>query len=175
MALVFGLVADFGGDLRAARAAAAVAAASGPLAAGPHRIAPHPPLPWTDPSGRVEMSVVPRGVGSGTALDGDRPRTALTAAEYTALGRALYDLLRAMHGYRAAAVGWNAEPSVDPAELRAARAADPHAWGDDGLVLADTVLAGLGGDDRFLFFAPGFSYLPWRGVRPSSLTADPAP
>lgn len=174
MAILFELVADFGGDVRSARAAATAAAAQGPIPAGSHRIPLHRPAHlWTDPAGRVELSVIPVGVGHGVAMDAGRPRPEPTAAEFTELGRGLYDLLRGLDGYRAAAVGWDVESAVDVGELRAERAADPRGWAVDGLVLADPVLADLGGDDRFVPFAAGYSWLPWEGVRPSPLTGDP--
>ncbi|WP_306366991.1 hypothetical protein [Nocardiopsis sp. CC223A] len=173
MAIVFELVADFGEDVRAARTAATAAAAHGPLPAGSHRIPLHPASLWTDPAGRVELSVVPAGVGIGVAMDAGLPDVGLNAAGFTELGRGLYDLLRGLRGYRAAAVGWDVESSADVGELRTERAADPRGWAVDGLVLADRVLADLGGDDRFVPFAAGSSWLPWEGVRPSSFTADP--
>lgn len=175
MAIAFELVVNFGSSDGAARAAHDLVVSSAPLAVASRSVNLHEPLlnrvRGSDGVPYLEMSVLPIGVGWGVGLDRGHEPVRLTAAELTELGHGLYRLLAQFAGYRAAQVGWDPEPRVDPAELR-------QEWADEladgtlsGLVLADDVLLDLRGPG-FVPFAPGFLWIPYPGERPSPLTSD---
>lgn len=175
MAISFALDVNFGQAEEAARAACGIVADSGPLLIGSRAIGLHKPLlnRVADAAGGRywELAVVPIGVGAGVAVDRGLERVRLRAAQYTALGHALYRLLGGITGYRAAQVGWNTQWRVDLAELRAEYADELEAGELHGLVLAENALAGLRGRE-FQPFAPGYVWTPYQGETASSLTAD---
>ncbi|MFE2286085.1 hypothetical protein ACFXDJ_18180 [Streptomyces sp. NPDC059443] len=118
MALCFELVVNLGDSIRAAWDAALTEPRSRVLHAGAQRIPLHRPmLRTTGP--HVELSVLPVAVGWGVGLDGSLLRFPLSAAEFTALGHQLYELLAKFDGYLIARVVWDPESLLDPAELKA--------------------------------------------------------
>ncbi|PSJ30612.1 hypothetical protein B7P34_00975 [Streptosporangium nondiastaticum] len=177
MAIAFELVVNFGHDVEAAQRARAIAAGWPALTAGGHRIGLHPAAldrvssEYSDGT-YAELSVVPVGVGMGVALDRALPQAALTSVEFTQLGRGLYDLLTQFDGYQAAKVGWDPESLVDVDCLRAEWADELARGALDGLVLSERLRDSLGAVSLSTSFAPGFVWIPWRGARPSALTAD---
>lgn len=178
MAIVFELVAGFGPDAAAARAAAAVDLRGWRLPAGPHRIPLHPPfLTMAGPSAQV--SVLPVGVGWGVAAERGHPRLALTAAELSELGRGLYEVLAGFTGYTVARVGWEPEGVLDDlAESWSDWAAELRDGSLHGLVLSDSRYAeldadiGLARSQAYEVFRPGYRWVPYRGERPTALPAD---
>jgi hypothetical protein len=113
-----------------------------------------------------EVSVVAAGVGTPIPADAHVERLALDRDERSELARGLYEVLRPCRGYRAAFVGWDPEYLVDLAELEREWADELRAATLHGLVLADETLARLGTPATLEPFAPGFSWMPYRGERP---------
>jgi hypothetical protein len=146
VALAFGLVVAFGDET--------AAAAPDHVRSGDRQFALH-----RFDSGR-ELWLVPAGVGHGLPADRGLPRVELTRAELTALGHALYDVLRTLDGYVAAIVGWELDHYTDLAELTAE-------WPDvpDGLVLSTATRESLPARPGFEPFTPGFDWLPYKGER----------
>ncbi|MFB7718498.1 hypothetical protein [Nocardia sp. NPDC056100] len=174
VAICFELVVNFGDNIDAARAAVLSCSRTsgrGPLGVGDHQIPLHAPLLRTD-GPFIELSILPVAVGFGVALDGTVPRFALTAAELTALGNHLYELLAAFDGYVAATVGWDPEWMIDPAELKREWFDEPGEASPHGLVLSEATHAELGLGDGSIVFQPGYRWIPYRGESPSTLTAD---
>lgn len=174
MAMCFELVVNFGQDAEAARAAALVAPRSLTLQAGSHRIPLHRALMTRPGDSYIELSVIPVAVGWKVGQDGTLPRVGLTAAELTELGTGLYGLLARFDGYVAAKVGWDPEGFVDPEELKTDWADELADGTLDGLVLCQTMHDELGLDDSYIEFQPGYLWIPYRGEKPSTLTADKA-
>ncbi|WP_157852451.1 hypothetical protein [Kitasatospora sp. NRRL B-11411] len=178
MAVMFTLVVNFGDDLEAARVAAATAAGWPPLKAGHHRIPLHPATITSETSEYSEsvvyaqLSVLPVAVGFGAAPDRRLPRIGLTSEELTELGRGLYGLLAEFDGYLAAMVGWDPDSLVDTEYLRADLTDELTNGVPDGLVVSEQLHRDLGAGRHFAPFAPGFVWIPWRGVEPSTLTVD---
>lgn len=171
MAIIFELVVNFGKNLEGARAAALASPPPTTLQAGNHRIPLHRAL-INQAGSYIELSVIPVAVGWGGGLDGTLPRTRLTAAELTELGTGLYRLLARFNGYVAAKVGWDPESFLDPEELKSD-------WMDEladgtisGLVLCQALHSELGLGSNYVEFQPGYMWVPYRGEKPSSLTAD---
>lgn len=171
MAICFELVVNFGDNAEAARAAALVNPNPLTLRVGGHWIPLHRAL-INRTSSYIELSVVPVAVGWKVALDGTLPKTGLTAAELTELGTGLYRLLAEFDGYVAAKVGWDPEGFVDPEELKTDWAAELAAGTIDGLVLSQSLHDHLGLGDSYVEFQPGYLWVPYRGEKPSTLTAD---
>jgi hypothetical protein len=175
MAIVFELVINYGNDQVAAANASRLVAEHPPLTAGPHHVRLHPPLIHTvrDSAGDqyLEMSIIPIQVGFGVALDEHRPRLPLTVEELSELGDGLYSVLATLTGYRAARVGWDPEPFLDPIELQREWAEELAAGTLPGLVLAEDIQLGVP-MRGFESFAHGFVWIPYQGERPSSLTFD---
>jgi hypothetical protein len=171
MAICFELVVNFGENTEGAHAAALANPGPGTLQAGSYRIPLHRAL-LNRVSSYIELSVVPVAVGWGVGLDGTLPRTRLSAAELTELGRGLYRLLAKFDGYVAAKVGWDPEGLVDPAELKSDWAGELASGSIDGLVLCEALHAELGPGANFVEFRPGYLWIPYRGEKPSTLTAD---
>jgi len=117
------------------------------------------------------MSVLPRGVGNGVALDRGHEPAQLTTAELTQLGHRLYQLLSGFTGYQAAQVGWDPEWRVDPAELGREWADELVAGTLSGVVLARAVLPDLRGAG-WVPFAPGFRWIPYTGEGSPTPTSD---
>jgi len=112
----------------------------------------------------IEFSVHPRGIGYGGPGPAPLDVRSLTDDDITQVGHDLYDLLRGLHGYRAAVVGWDPESLVDADDLEAdCLAGNPpvHA----GLVLADDMRTRLGLLTGWEPFAEGYGWLPYRGSR----------
>lgn len=105
-------------------------------------------------------------------LDGTLSRTRLSAAELTELGRGLYRLLARFDGYAAAEVGWDPEGFVDPAELRSGWTDELAGGSIDGLVLCEALHDELGLGGKYAEFGPGYLWIPYRGEKPGTLTAD---
>jgi len=171
MAICFELVVNFGENAEAARAAALVSPRPTTLQAGAHRIPLHRALVNRTGS-YIELSVIPVAVGWGVALDGTLPETRLTAAELTELGTGLYSLLAEFDGYVAAKVGWDPEGLLDPEELKTDCVAELADGTINGLVLCQALHDELGLDAGYVEFQPGYRWIPYRGERPSTLTAD---
>lgn len=171
MAICFELVVNFGENVEGAQAAALANPSPMTLRAGRHRIPLHRAL--LNRSGPyIELSVVPVSVGWGVGLDGTLPRTGLSAAELTDLGIGLYRLLAMFNGYVAAKVGWDPEGFVDAAELRSNWSAKLADGKIDGLVLCEALYEELGLGANYVEFQPGYLWIPYRGEKPSTLTAD---
>ncbi|MFG2281792.1 hypothetical protein ACGFNQ_24265 [Streptomyces asoensis] len=171
VAICFELVVNFGDDAEAAQVAAQVETKQRVLRAGAHRIPLHPPL-MAKVGSCFELSILPVAVSWRSALDGGLPRLPLSAAELTELGYQLYDLLRQLHGYVAAKVGWDPESFLDPGE-------PGREWSDElndgsihGLVLSEELYAELDLRADYAVFQPGYRWMPYRGEEPSGLTAD---
>jgi hypothetical protein len=171
MAICFELVVNFGENIEGAHAAALANPSPTTLQAGSYRIPLHRAL-LNRAGSYIELSVVPVAVGWGVGLDGTLPRTRLSAAELTELGRGLYRLLAKFDGYVAAKVGWDPEGLVDPAELKSEWADELESGSIDGLVLCEALHAELGLGGNFVEFQPGYLWVPYRGEKPSTLTAD---
>jgi hypothetical protein len=172
MAICFELVVNFGQNAEAARAAALVNPRPLTLRAGGHHIPLHRAHMSRPGGSYIELSVVPVAVGWKVGLDGTLPRLRLTAAELTELGTGLYRLLAGFDGYVAAKVGWDPEGLLDPEELKADWTDELADGTIDGLVLAQAVHDELGLGDNYVEFQPGYLWLPYRGEKPSTLTAD---
>ena len=175
MAIAFELAVNFGSNDAAAHAGHGFVIGAAPLTAGGKTVHLHEPRLHLeqDVAGApyLLMTAMPVGVGWGVVADRGHERLPMTAAELTDLGRGLYRMLRRLHGYRAAQVGWDPESLVDTTELRRQQADELAAGTIPGLVLAEDVLSDLRGPG-FVSFAPGFVWLPYAGQRPSTLTAD---
>ncbi len=158
--MCFELVADFGDDVEAARAAARGEHLPYTLPAGRLRIPLHRPMLSTDgPSAQV--AVVPVAVGHGVAADGSLPRFELTEVELRELGCGLYGVLERFEGYLAAMVGWDPECFLDTDDL----ATD---WSEEladgtlpGLVLADKLRTRLTLGPAWVPYRSGYSWLPY--------------
>jgi hypothetical protein len=170
MAICFELVVNFGDNVEAAHAAALANPNPITLQAGSHRIPLHRALLNTSGS-YIELSVLPVSVSWGLPMDGTLPKTRLSAAELTELGHGLYRLLSKFSGYITAKVGWDPEAFLDPAELTdwAEELADGTIH---GLVVCEALYAQLGLGDNYVEFQPGYLWNPYRGEKPSTLTAD---
>ena len=171
MALCFELVVNFGDNLDAAQRAALTHPTPTVLQAGRHRIPLHRPLLNAEGT-YVELSILPMAVGFKVAIDGTLPKIRLTAAELTELGHQLYRLLTKFDGYVAAKVGWDPEPLLDPADLQSDWTDELAEGSIHGLVLCDRLHAELGLGDNYEEFQPGYRWVPYRGEKPGSLTAD---
>ena len=169
MAICFELVVNFGDNAEAAQQAALTNPSPLAVQAGSHRIPLHRAL-INRIGSRIELSVVPVAVGWGVGADGTLPRTGLSAADLTELGTGLYHLLARFSGYTAAMVGWDAEELVDPDELTSRT--DELADGTiHGLVLSQAMHTRLGLGSNYQPFQPGYLWIPYRGEKPSHLTA----
>ena len=156
MVMVFGLMLGFAeGDDRAV-AACEVARGWGDQPAGPDRIPLKPArlehLANPDRTPFTLMEVIP-----------DRFPYKIDAAGYTELGHALYARLPELVGYQAAMVGWEIDTFVTAQDLR-------EDWSDEvirgevyGLVLSDVILREFPGAEGFVPFAPGYSWIRYRG------------
>ncbi len=171
MAICFELVVNFGENVEGARAAALANPSPMTLQAGSHRIPLHRAL-MNRAGSYIELSVVPVAVGWGVVLDGTLPRTGLSAAELSELGTGLYRLLASFNGYVAAKVGWDPEGFLDPAELKSDWADELADGTINGLVLCKALHGELGLGDNYVEFQPGYLWIPYRGEKPSTLTAD---
>ena len=171
MAICFELVVNFGENAEAARAAALVDPRPLALQAGSHRIPLHRAL-MNRTASYIELSVIPVAVGWGVGLDGTLPKVRLTAAELTELGTGLYRLLAGFDGYVAAKVGWDPESFLDPEELKAGWADELADGTINGLVLCQALHDELGLGGNYVEFQPGYLWIPYRGEKPSTLTAD---
>ncbi|MFE7838647.1 hypothetical protein ACFU53_22110 [Streptomyces sp. NPDC057474] len=171
MAICFELVVNFGANIESAQSAALTAPKPGVLHAGAHRIPLHRPMLGTAGS-YLELSILPVAVGWGVGLDGSLPKFRLTAAELTDLGRQLYELLAKFDGYVTARVGWDPEPLLDPVELKTEWSEELTNGSLHGLVLCEGLHAELGLGDDYVPFQPGYRWMPYRGEKPSNLTAD---
>ncbi|QMU69917.1 hypothetical protein [Streptacidiphilus sp. P02-A3a] len=160
MAICFELVVNFGDNVEAAQAAAALTEPHPyTLQAGAHSIPFHRPM--LRPSGRyIELAFMPVGVGWRAAIDRGLPGFALTAAELTELGHQLYGLLVKFHGYTAAMVGWDPEHVLDPVELPDYELNDNPV---PGLVLCEELHNQLGLGPDYLEFQPGYRWIPYQG------------
>lgn len=171
MAICFELVVNFGGNAEAARAAALVNPRSLTLQAGRHQIPLHRALVNRTAS-YTEMSVIPVAIGWKVGQDGTLPQVRLTAAELTELGTGLYRLLAGFDGYVAAKVGWDPEGFLDPEELKTDWADELADGTINGLVLCRALHDELGLGGNYVEFQPGYLWIPYRGEKPSTLTAD---
>jgi hypothetical protein len=171
LAIIFELVVNFGENVEAAHAAALANPTPVSVQAGSHRIPLHRAI-LNRRGSYIELSVVPVSVAWGMPMDGTLPRTRLSAAELTELGHGLYRLLAKFRGYVAAKVGWDPEGFLDPAELKS-DCADELADGSiHGLVLCEALHVELGLGNNYTEFQPGYLWIPYRGEKPSTLTAD---
>ena len=171
MAICFELAVNFGDNAEAARTAALVTPRPSTLQAGSHRIPLHRAL-INLASSYIELSVIPVAVGWKVALDGTLPKTRLTAAELTELGTGRYRLLAEFDGYIAAKVGWDPEGLVDLEELKTDWADEVADGAIDGLVLSQSLRDELCLSGNYVEFQPGYLWVPYRGEKPSTLTAD---
>jgi hypothetical protein len=173
VAVAFELVVNAGPDREVAARVGAMLTGLAPLPAGRHLVALHPPLIGTvrgvDGPAYQEVSLIPVRVGHRVSLDAGAQRLPLDADELSELGHGLYGVLRACRGYRTAMVGWDPESFLDLAELRESWADELRTGALAGLVLADDAvrdLAALGVEVAVEPFAPGTSWVPYRGSRP---------
>jgi hypothetical protein len=120
----------------------------------------------------IELSVIPVAVGWKVGLDGTLPKGRLTAAELTDLATGLYRLLTGFDGYVAAKVGWDPESFLDPEELKTDWAEELADGTINGLVLCRALHDELGLGGNYVEFQPGYLWIPYRGEKPSTLTAD---
>jgi hypothetical protein len=167
VAVIFEPVVNFGGDDRAAEAAAAL------VGRVDHVEVRGVSLPLRDPfitrmqspNAYVQFSVHPRGLGyGGPGPIPDLDPRSLTDEEITQVGRALYDLLQGFSGYRAAIVGWDPESLVDLHDLETDwRNGDAPAY--NGLVLADDLRERWQLGPGWVAFGLGHHWLPYRGSR----------
>ncbi|MFE7788657.1 hypothetical protein [Streptomyces sp. NPDC057460] len=171
MAIGFELVVNFGDNIEAAQSAALTDPKPWVLHAGTHRIRLHRPM-LTTAGSYIELSILPVAVGWGVGLDGSLPRFRLTAAELTELGHQLYELLAKFDGYVTARVGWDPESLLDPVELKTEWSEELAGGSLDGLVLCEKLHSELGLGDDYVPLQPGYRWIPYRGEKPSSLTAD---
>jgi hypothetical protein len=165
MAVLFGLVVNFGTGKEAAGAAAEHVRRAG------HIDVRGIPVPLGEPyvhelarpSAYIEFSVYPRGIGyGGPGPKPDLDPRSLTSDEITRIGYALYDLLKSFSGYRAAIVGWNPEALVDVEDLELDwRNGDPPGY--SGLVLADDLCQRWRLGPDWTAFRPGYRWLPYSG------------
>jgi len=168
VAVIFELVVNFGRDEDA-------------VAAATHELEQHPTvevrgvqLPVTPPFvtrihsdeelAYIEFSVYPRGIGYGSPI----PHPPIDVRdlrndEIGAVGEELYELLRRFHGYETAMVGWDPEYCVDVRELESDWLPDGTIYKLHGLVLSDALIERWR-PEGFVPFAPGFSWLPYRGT-----------
>ncbi|WP_435177095.1 hypothetical protein [Actinacidiphila sp. bgisy145] len=171
MAICFELVVNFGDNAEAAQAAALRRIPS-VLEAGAHLIPLHRPMLRTEES-HIELAILPVAVGHGVLADGSLPRFRLTAAELSEVGHQLYTLLAQFDGYVSAMVGWDPESYLDPGELTSDWTPDELSDGSiHGLVLSEELHAELGLGDRYVTFQPGYRWIPYRGEKAGSLSAD---
>lgn len=167
MALCFELVADFGDDVEAARAAAGVEPWVFTLQAGAFRIPLHRPMLSTaGPSAQV--AILPVAVGHGVVADGSLPRFDLTEAELQQLGLGLYGLLARFEGFVTAMVGWDPECFLDVDDLNADWSEELADGTLTGLVLADHLRGRLSLGPAWVPFRPGYSWLPYGQQSPLS-------
>jgi hypothetical protein len=175
MAMIFELVINAGPDRATAEHLAEQLSGLPPLPAGRHRVPLGPPeirsVRGGDGSEYQEVSLAAAGVGHWRMSDGKAERFDLDVAELSELGRGLYEVLRGCRGYRAAFVGWNPEDLVDLAELDQEWAEELRDGSLHGLVLATEALASFRGPVLVEPFAPGFSWMPYRGQRSADSTA----
>ena len=173
MAICFELVVNFGDNREAAQSTLLALASPNPatLQAGSHRIPLHRPI-LNRSGSHSELSVIPVSVGWGVGFDGTLPRTKLSFTELTELGHGLYRLLATFSGYVAAKAGWDPEGLTYPSELRTDWADELAGGSIDGLVLCEALHAELGLGGNYVEFRPGYLWIPYRGEKPSSLTAD---
>ncbi|WP_217368119.1 hypothetical protein [Kitasatospora sp. MMS16-BH015] len=162
---------NFGDDAEAAQAAALVDPKPWALRAGAHRIPLHRPM-LAKVGSYIELSILSVAVSWSCGLDGSLPRFQLTAAELTELGHQLYELLAQFRGYVSARVGWDPECLLDPAELRNEWSGELNDGRLHGLVLCDELHAELDPKADYDVFQPGYRWIPYRGEKPSTLTAD---
>ncbi|WP_018352469.1 hypothetical protein [Longispora albida] len=173
MAVTFMLAINFGDNERDADQAVKVASSIWPApTAGQHQLAPsyvsklriekagEPPY-W-------EVSVCPRQISYGPVFDQGRKRIPLTAAELSALGWHLYDVLLSCTGYRAAIVGWNPESYISLAELNSDYSEDLADGTIPGLVISSELKEQLPPSPALVPFGPGFAWIPYEGeTRPT--------
>jgi len=166
VAVIFGLVVNFGSDEQAAEVAREVVRDAGQVKVR------DVPFPLGDPfvtrintgSGHyIEFSVYPYGLGFGRpgpkpSLD---PRS-LTREEISGVGDALYEILHGFSAYRAAIVGWNTESLVDVDDLESDwQRGEPPDY--DGLVLSDDLYERWGLGSGWLPFDDGHHWFPYSG------------
>ena len=171
MAICFELVVNFGDNLEAAQDAAVTEPRPWALHAGAHRIPLHRPILRAAES-HIELSIIPVAIGLGVAADGSLRRLRLTAAELTELGDQLYELLGKFHGYVAAKVGWDPEGFLEPGDLESDWMDELSEGAIHGLVLSEILHAELDLGPEYTEFQPGYRWIPYRGEKPGSLTAD---
>lgn len=168
MAVTYVLALNAGPDRAAAGQLAQQLADVSPLPAGRHRVALLPPvirvIVGDDGVEYQEVSVTANGLGVWFP-DPDWQQVELDEDELDELTRGMYELLRRCRGYRAAIVGWNAEHVVDLGELAESWTEELAAGGSGvpGLVLSDEALAQVRVSATVEPFAPGFSWMPYRG------------
>jgi hypothetical protein len=168
MAILFGLVVNFGTSEQMAEAAAETVRRAGHIQVrGASVPLGRPVLTWlgSPPDRYLELAVYVIGMGYGRpgTEPGLDPRS-LTADEITRVGHALYDLLRGLGGYRAGVAGWSPESLVDVADLEADwRNGDPPGY--NGLVLAGDLCERWGLGPEWVRFSDGYRWLPYSGSR----------
>jgi hypothetical protein len=170
VAIIFELVVNFGENVEGAQAAALANPRPTTLQVGPHRIPLHRPT-MNRAGSYIELAVIPVAVSWGLPLDGTLPRTRLTATELTELGSGLYRLLAGFNGYVAAKVGWDPEGFIDPEELKSGWMDELTDGTINGLVLCQALHSELGLRGNYVEFQPGYLWVPYRGEKPSTLTA----
>jgi hypothetical protein len=110
------------------------------------------------------VSMLPKAVGYGVALDHRRPRIPLNSSQLSELGRRLYDLLKGINGYQVALVGWDSD-WINLAELREEWAEDIVDGRLTGLVVARNVRPQLTNSEYFVPFDDNHDWIPYQGSK----------
>ncbi len=169
MAIVFGLVVDFGDNKQHAENFHdwLRVRASGVMIDG-YQITIHAPIfagyPYGQPT-QFQVSVIPANVGFRVAIDENHERIPLNDAQLSQLGSYLYDLLRGAPHFELAMVGWDVDFLLDLEDLN-------HDWAEEirdgamqGLVVHEALLNRLAQSDYFLPFDEHHQWIPYAGSK----------
>lgn len=167
MAIVFELVADFGGDQDSAASCRQwFDSRIAPVEIDQYTINIHRPLilgyPYSHPT-QFQVSVIPANVGCAVALDDTGDHIPLTDEQVSRLGSALYELLRGAPHYQLAMVGWDVDCLLDIAELNRDWSAEIQDGSLSGLVVHRSILDQLPQSSHFAAFDDDHVWIPYTG------------